>query len=128
MVTMKFGLHVSLLVRAVGPVQERPMLDLLEEVYASLVDQEPREPALLDSDMNVTAENDTRALCDIRLTVETADAGEALSVGMSCLRTAIHSVGIHTPHWESVSHDEVVDVYTLEATAQQVEARPLAVA
>ena len=128
---IKFGLHVRLLVREIEDtspvpgVEERPLLDQLEDVYANLVDQEASQPALLDSDMNTTLEAESRAVSDVRLTIETVDAGEALAIGLSCLRAAIHGAGIYTPHWDAVSPEQVVRVYTLEATEQAVEAKPL---
>ena len=120
---MKFALSVGLLVHTIDASTEAqpPLLDRLDDVYGNLVDQEAAHPSLLDSDLNATLTDPSHATAALRLTLETSNEDEAVAVGLSCLRAALHAAGIYTPYWDA----EGMAAYSVAATEETVEATPL---
>lgn len=118
---MKYGIHVDLRVEATAGD------DLVAEVEAiveHLIELEDTT-ALLDSTI---ALNLAAMSVEADLTVEASTAGEALDLGVSVLRSAIHATGGATPGWEDapagvaqiafvIDDDEGVHVRRLHASA-----------
>ena len=90
---MMFGVHVEL--RVTGPDDFAAEFERLIDAYFDL---EQACPELLDSSFALTL-HDGYARVDAEVTVDAVSDDEALHVGSSSIRTAIQTIGGHTPGW-----------------------------
>ena len=88
-----FGVRVEL--RVTGPEDLSEEFQRLIDAYYEL---EQACPELLDCSFGLTL-GDGHARVDVELTVDAATEDEALHVGSSSIRTAIQTIGGHTPGW-----------------------------
>jgi hypothetical protein len=93
-------------------------IDLVVQELAKL-DDCSRE--LLDYTADSNATDDTAAFA---VTVEASSEEDALSIGKSCIRTAIHAAGGATPEWDDSNAADDVVIYQVDAD-ESVEVRPL---
>ena len=77
--------------------------------------------ALLDYSADCDATDDTAVFA---VTVEAAGPEDAFSLGLSCIRSAIHATGAATPGWDQDSADEAVVIYQVD-TDESFEVRRL---
>lgn len=112
-----YGLIVNLTVR--GPAGS--LADHVDQVTEQLVGLEDCTPELLDSAIGLEISTGS---VDVDITVDTDLPEDALRIGLSCLRTAIHAAGGGTPDWDAADHDEHVVLYLLD-TDEGMQVRPL---
>jgi len=113
---MKYGLHIELDV--VGTDDVGAAADVVVEQFAAL---ERCHDGLLDFALG--ADNKTRSV-EVGITVEAATPEEAVSIGLSSLRTAIHASGGGTPGWDDQPARDYVVAYTIDEK-NGLEVRPL---
>lgn len=114
---MKYGLSMKLVVHGV----EGDLGDAVEPVVEQLVGLDESNAQLLDFGVGSDATNRT---VDIEVTVEAPTPEEAVAVGASCVRSAIHATGAATPGWGG--RDSTNDVVIYEIGEGGMEIRPLA--
>lgn len=111
---MKYGLEMRL--RVQGPTET--LADHVDQVTEQLVALEGCTPELLDSAIAVEVSSGE---VDVEMTLDAVLPEQATTVGISCLRAAIHAAGGGTPDWDEAPTDEHVVLYLLDAQ----ELRPL---
>jgi hypothetical protein len=95
--------------------------DNIDMVVQELVKLDACNNELLDFSADSDATDDTAAFA---VTVEADRLEQALAVGTSIIRSAIHATGAATPNWdEADAYDDVV-IYQLD-TDESVEVRQL---
>lgn len=94
-------------------------IDLVVEQLAKL---DACNSALLDFSADADATDDT---AEFAVTVEASGFEEALTTGLSCIRSAIHATGAATRGWDDMSTDDGVVIYQVDAD-ESVEVRQLA--
>lgn len=78
--------------------QRGAILDHVADVTDELMAIEEKHDNLADSDMSVSLrDHEIRLSVDV---VDVSDLSEAVKIGMSTLRSAIHAAGGGTPGWE----------------------------
>lgn len=93
-------------------------IDLVVEQLAKL---DACNDALLDFSAESDATDDT---AEFAVTVDASGLEEALSTGLSCIRSAIHATGAATPDWDDAPSEHGVVIYQIDAD-ESVEVRPL---
>jgi hypothetical protein len=94
-------------------------IDLVVEQLAKL---DICNNSLLDYSAESDATDDT---AEFGVTVEASGLEEALSTGLSCIRSAIHATGAATPNWDDTAPGDGLVIYQIDAD-ESVEVRPLA--
>lgn len=110
---MPVGMFIHWTFKLVGDGDLFKHADLLTE---ALLEQEQCTPEVKDSAVSADRGN---AVVEIELSVVAASEDEALAIGQSAIRAALHAVGGGTPQWPT--HDEVVSVLPTN-----LETKPLA--
>jgi hypothetical protein len=115
-----YGLAVRMHVSGAPDVQS--LLDHVDSVMENLAELEGCTEGFLDSTVGVDA---ATGMFEAEVTVDANHAEEAFSLGMSCLRSAIHKAGGHTPDWDDVVPDGEDCVLYRASTEEAMELRPL---
>lgn len=95
--------------------------DNIDLVVQELAKLDACTAALLDFSADSDASDDS---ADLAVTVEADSLEEALSLGQSCIRSAIHATGAATPGWDDGHADDGVVIYQVD-TDESVEVRQL---
>jgi len=107
------------------PVQvtgyEGELGDNIDLVVQQLAKLETCNGALLDYSADSDATDDS---AEFAVTVEASSVEEALSTGLSCIRSAIHATGAATHGWDDTHVGDAVVIYQADAD-ESVEVRPL---
>jgi hypothetical protein len=107
------------------PVQvtryEGDLGDNIDLVVQELAKLDACSSELLDYAADSDATDDTAAFA---VTVEASSEEDALTIGKSCIRTAIHAAGGATPDWDGEHADDDVVIYQVD-TGESVEVRQL---
>jgi hypothetical protein len=114
---MKYWVNVP--VQVVG--YEGDLGDNIDLVVEALAKIDNCNGALLDYSVESDATDDT---AEFAVTVEASGLEDALSTGLSCIRSAIHATGAATPDWDDSPPGHGVVVYQIDAD-ESVEVRPL---
>lgn len=110
---------VNILVQVTG--YQGDLGDSIDLVVEQLAKLDACNRALLDYSAESDATDDT---AEFAVTVEASGLEEALSTGLSCIRSAIHAAGAATPDWDAAAADEGVVIYQVDAD-ESVEIRQL---
>lgn len=114
---MKYGLTVPLMVSGVhGDLGEAA-----DRLANQLAESQQRDPRLLDFGIGSDATNDT---VEVELTVDVGSPGDAVTLGLSCLRTAIHATGGHATGLEGADPGEHAATYEI-TDEEALSVRPL---
>ncbi len=95
--------------------------DSIDLVIQQLAKLDVCNGALLDYSADSDATDDT---AEFAVTVEASGLEDALSIGLSCIRSAIHAAGAATHGWDDSRADDGVVIYEVD-TGESVEVRPL---
>lgn len=114
-----YGLAVRM--HVTGAPDAESLINHVDSVMENLVDLETCNEGLLDSTVGIDA---STGMFEAEVTIDAHHAEEAFSLGMSCLRSAIHKAGGHTPDWDDVVPDGE-DVVLYRATDEAMELRTL---
>jgi hypothetical protein len=115
---MKFWVNIP--VQVTG--YEGDLGDNVDLVVQQLAKLDTCTPALLDYSADADATDDS---AEFAVTVEASGLQEALGVGLSCVRSAIHATGAGTQGWDNTARVEnAVVIYEVDAD-ESVEVRPL---
>jgi hypothetical protein len=95
--------------------------DNIDRVVEELAKLDACNGDLLDFSADSDATNDT---AEFAVTVEAPSLEEALKVGLSCIRSAIHATGAATHGWDDSRAGDGVVIYEVDAD-ESVEVRPL---
>ena len=95
--------------------------DSIDLVVQELAKLDACDRTLLDYSADSDATDDT---ADFAVTVEAASLEDALGLGKTCIRTAIHAAGAATPDWGESHADDDVVIYQVD-TDESVEVRQL---
>src|SRR5262245_155917 len=82
--------------------------DNIDLVVDQLAKLDVCNTALLDYSAESDATDDT---AEFAVTVEASGLEEALSTGLSCIRSAIHATGAATPNWDDSTAQDGVVIY-----------------
>ncbi len=114
---MKFWVNIP--VQVIGYQGE--LGDNIDLVVQQLAKLDTCNGALLDYTADSDATDDT---AEFAVTVEASSLEEALRIGLSCVRSAIHATGAATHRWDDSHVGDDVVIYEVE-TGESVEVRPL---
>lgn len=95
--------------------------DNIDRVVQELAKLDGCHDALLDYSADSDASDDT---AEFAVTVEAPSLEEAVRIGLSLIRAAIHAAGAGTQGWDDSSTADDVVIYQVEAD-EGVEVRPL---
>lgn len=112
---MKYGLRIDLAVTGPGSLEES-----VERVVEEFAKLEGCTDGLLDFALGA---NLVAGDVEVEITVEADALEDAVSLGVSSLRTAIHAAGGGTPNWDTLPLDESLVQYVLDKNG--LIARPL---
>jgi hypothetical protein len=95
--------------------------DSIDLVVQELAKLDTCTSELLDYSADSDGTDNTAAFA---VTVEAGSLEDALAVGKSCIRSAIHAAGAATPDWDDKASNADVVIYQLD-TDESVEVRQL---
>jgi hypothetical protein len=95
--------------------------DHIEQVVEQLADLNTCNDQLLDFAASSDAINGT---AEFNVTVQAPSIEQAMNVGVSCIRAAIHAAGAATYGWDDSDAGEQVVIYQVDSE-EGVEVRPL---
>ena len=98
--------------------------DTIEQVVDELAKLNKCNRDLLDFAADSDATDDT---ADFTVTVQAPSLEDAMTTGMSCIRSAIHATGAATHGWDDSAVGDQVVIYQVDSD-EGVEVRPLAAA
>ena len=114
---MKFWVNVP--VQVIGYTGD--LGDNIDRVVEELAKLDACKSDLLDFSADSDATDDP---AEFAVTVDAPSLEEALKVGLSCIRTAIHATGAATHGWDDSRGENDVVIYQVD-TDESVEVRPL---
>lgn len=111
---MKYGLSLDLNVRG-----HHGLADGVNDIVDAFATLEASTPDLLDL---AIGSDELASTVHVEITVEAPTPEDALGLGLSCLRSAIHIAGGATPDWDERPPDAVTCFYL---DSEGIQTRPL---